>query len=190
MDYKRLGRAKRAISRAITLIKDSGVCQGLIYITTNDLNQAKKLIDKEVGRYKKETGYKKPDNTLPALKRKFDRVFSEYIRRKGAVLIDKLWYNKCITCGCMWEISGLDAGHFIGRQFTAVRWNEDNCRPQCRSCNRFEEGNKDKFRAALVNELGEQKVLLLESMKKRRKYSRPELLLLFKEYTNKVKEMK
>lgn len=40
-----------------------------------------------------------------------------------------------------------------------------NCNAQCRSCNRFDEGNIQGYRRGLITKYGEPTVLLLESMK-------------------------
>lgn len=121
------------------------------------------------------------------LKVKLDRVFSQYIR-----LRDMLQGNvfQCISCGRIKPISQADCGHYINRQHMATRFSEVNCNAQCRSCNRFDEGNMSGYRAGLVRKYGETKVVLLESMKNDvRKYSEFEYEALIKFYQGEIKKI-
>lgn len=121
------------------------------------------------------------------LKVKLDRVFSQYIR-----LRDMLPGNvfQCISCGRIKPISQADCGHYINRQHMATRFSEVNCNAQCRSCNRFDEGNMSGYRAGLVRKYGETKVVLLESMKNDvRKYSEFEYEALIKFYQGEIKKI-
>ena len=43
----------------------------------------------------------------------------------------------------------MHAGHFIGRQHMATRWNEENVNAQCVKCNTFNEGEKYRYGLAL-----------------------------------------
>lgn len=81
---------------------------------------------------------------------KLDRVFSKYIRTIGTVN----GVGRCISCGQLKPYEQLDCGHFIGRQYFGTRWSDVNCQTQCRFCNRFNEGEKDKFAAALIKKYG------------------------------------
>jgi len=75
---------------------------------------------------------KKP--TIKTLTKKLDTIFSEYIRRKDA---DKNGLVQCFTCGVIkyWKGEGIQCGHFISRSKKAIRWDENNAKPQCYSCN-------------------------------------------------------
>lgn len=99
----------------------------------------------------------------PNLKLKLDTVFSRYIRlrdaRKGGLV-------QCISCGRIIPFDQSDCGHYINRQHMATRYSEKNCNAQCRSCNRFDEGNIQGYRRGLIAKYGEPTVLLLESLKK------------------------
>ena len=121
------------------------------------------------------------------LKVKLDRVFSQYIR-----LRDMLPGNvfQCISCGKIKPINQADCGHYINRKHMATRYSEMNCNAQCRSCNRFDEGNMMGYRRNLVWRHGENKVLLLESMKyETRKYTEFEYKALIEHYKKEVKRL-
>lgn len=97
--------------------------------------------------------------SIPDLVKKLDEAFSVYIRGKHAVN----GYCACITCKKINDIEHTDAGHYISRKIKATRWDERNVWPQCRYCNRFLEGQKHLFRAALVEKLGQDEVEKLEA---------------------------
>lgn len=121
------------------------------------------------------------------LKEKLDRVFSQYIRVR-----DMLPGNvfQCISCGKIKPISQADCGHYINRQHMATRFSEVNCNAQCRSCNRFDEGNMSGYRMGLVRKYGETKVILLEAQKNDvRKYSDFEYEALIKHYQGEIKKI-
>ena len=124
---------------------------------------------------------KKPD-----LKAKLDKVFSEYIRKRDT----RNGVFKCISCGRIIPYEQADCGHYINRKHMATRFDEMNCNAQCRSCNRFDEGNMQGYRRGLVAEYGEQKVLILESKKNTtRKYSDFEYEVLIKHYKEEIKKL-
>ena len=102
-------------------------------------------------------------NNTSALKAKLDRVFSQYIRLRDMIGNTKTF--QCVSCGKIKPINQADCGHYINRQHMATRYSELNCNAQCRSCNRFDEGNMQGYRSHLVWKHGENQVLLLESMK-------------------------
>lgn len=112
--------------------------------------------------------------------------FSRYIRLKYS-------YNgvcKCITCGQFHGIKNMDAGHFLSRRFLSTLFDEDNCRPQCLKCNRYQQGRSYEFEVALISEIGIEKV---NELKAKAKEYQPESIDLYQEisekYHKKVNEM-
>lgn len=95
-------------------------------------------------------------------KKKLDKVFSIYIRQKGA---DSSGMNTCYTCGVRKHWKELQCGHWISRSYLATRFIEENCRPQCMQCNVFKDGCKDVFSLKLLKELGEKRLQELQRMK-------------------------
>lgn len=49
----------------------------------------------------------------------------------------------------------------------ATRWDEDNCRPQCKECNVFKHGNISVFKERLIKEKGHEWFECLERKAKR-----------------------
>lgn len=122
------------------------------------------------------------------LKAKLDREFSLYIRLRDTM---PNGYFRCISCGQIKPFEQADCGHYINRQHMATRFDEMNCNAQCRKCNRFMEGNIQGYRQGLLSKYGEQKVLILESMKGRtRKFSDFEYTELIKYYKAKNKQLR
>lgn len=79
-----------------------------------------------------------------------DRVFSLHIRNRGATF----GYNHCYTCPAYLPIEALQAGHFINRRYTNVRWHPLNVWPQCNRCNVELHGNIVKYENKLIAQYG------------------------------------
>lgn len=102
---------------------------------------------------------KKP--TTSQLKKKLDKVFSEYIRRKDA----KNEMAKCVTCGKIDHWENLQNGHYIPRGHLATRYREDNCHVQCVGCNVFKKGNYTAYSLYMLNKYGKEHLEELERQK-------------------------
>ena len=101
---------------------------------------------------------KERKKTKTQLRKIADKVFSEYIRRR-----DK---GKCYTCGKQDEIKKMQCGHFIPRQFLAVRYDEVNCHCQCYACNMLYNGQPGAFAVRLERDYGKGTVEMLEKTRK------------------------
>lgn len=128
---------------------------------------------------KKKTDYQK----------KLDEVFSQYIRLKFS---DARGYCKCISCGKVHFWKDIQNGHYMSRRHLATRWSEDNCRPQCVACNIFNQGAAQMYRRALVKEIGEQRVDLVEALShtSTHKFTEFEFRELIKHYEAEVRHLK
>lgn len=114
--------------------------------------------------------------------RKADEAFSLYIRTRDSQPYEGRAF-RCISCNRVLPIEQADCGHYVNRQHMSLRFNELNCHAQCRHCNRFMEGNIQDYRKGLIQKIGEQQVLLIESLKHvTNKISTFELELLAKHY--------
>ncbi len=97
----------------------------------------------------------------------------------------------CISCGRRLPYEQADCGHYINRKHMATRFSERNCNAQCRSCNRFDEGNIQGYRRGLVAKYGESAVLALESAKNQiNKISGFEYEIMIDYYRKEVKRLK
>ena len=119
--------------------------------------------------------------------RKLDEVFSKYIRLRD-MMQGRVF--RCISCGRVLPIEQADCGHYINRKHMATRFSERNCNAQCRSCNRFDEGNMSGYRAGLAKKRGETVVVLLESQRtENRKWEVWELKAAIEHYQREVKRL-
>jgi hypothetical protein len=93
---------------------------------------------------------KKP--SLKTLRRKADKIFSQYIRQRD--------FGVCCTCGKLFNWKEGDAGHYINRIHLGTRFDEHNCHFQCVACNRYRKPMAayaafmyNKYGADIINEL-------------------------------------
>lgn len=118
-----------------------------------------------------------------SLSKKIDTLDIEFSRFVRLLNADSNGEVKCYTCPRVEDWKEIENGHFIDRRHKALRFELDNCRPQCNGCNQFKSGNLKVYRANLVEELGEDKVAELEQKRfEIKKYSVPELDDLIKFY--------
>ena len=123
----------------------------------------------------------------PNLKTKLDRIFSEFIRLRDANLQG---FTVCISCGKIVPWKEADCGHFVNRSHMATRYHEKNCNAQCRSCNRYDEGNNIGYARGLIKKYGPDIIEELEVLKHQSSHLTDfEYQVLIKEYTQKVKQL-
>lgn len=127
---------------------------------------------------------KKKIKSLRTLKEKCNRVFSEYIRRKGA---DEGGTERCYTCEGLAHWKELQCGHGIPGRHNAVLFDEEICRPQCPRCNVFMGGRYHIFTTKLIKENGmewwEKK---LEGARRIVKYTRTDIEQLIETFKAKL----
>jgi len=73
---------------------------------------------------------------------------SDYIRER-----DK-W--TCITCGRTGNNKTIDAGHFLDRRYTDIKFNESNVHAQCVYCNKYLSGAWDKYLEKMKEKYGQE----------------------------------
>lgn len=126
----------------------------------------------------------------PALIRKLDKVFSEFIRLRDT----KAWnfqYGQCISCGRVLPWAKLQCGHYYSRIKMNTRFDEYNCNAECVSCNIYSADHLIGYRKNLVKKIGEKAVDMLDVRAHQTKnYSLFELQMLIKHYEEGVKKLK
>lgn len=117
-----------------------------------------------------------------------DKWFSYYIRLKFS---DKNGYCRCISCSKIYFWKDIQNGHYMSRRYMSTRFSEDNCRPQGVECNIFNQGAIQMYRRALVKEIGEQRVDLVEvrARQERKNWSIFELKQLVEYYKKEVEKL-
>ncbi len=117
---------------------------------------------------------------IRSLKKKLDAVFSKYIRYR-----DK---GQCYTCSYKNHPKKVQCGHFISRQYLAVRWDEVNCHAQCYACNMLYNGQPGAFATNLEAEYGVGTIARLEGRKREITLNIPYEALI-KEYAEKLEKV-
>lgn len=122
------------------------------------------------------------------LKTKLDRIFSEFIRLRDS---DENGYCRCISCNSIHHWKDMDAGHYVNRRHMSLRFDEKNVNAQCRSCNRFDEGNAIGYNHGLVEKYGDSVISYLNIKKFNFcQMGKVEYETLINCYQEKVKELK
>ena len=100
--------------------------------------------------------------TISKLKKKLDKIFSEYIRKRDS---DYKGNCKCISCGKEYPAFGgsTHAGHLFSRRYLSIRYDEKNVNSQCNYCNTFLNGNQILAARGVENKWGKGTVDELES---------------------------
>lgn len=80
-----------------------------------------------------------------------DGIVSKCVRLASA---DQSGLVHCVTCGEVYHWKDVDCGHFQKRGNLATRYNIKNLGPQCRDCNRFNDGENEKFAEFIDNFYG------------------------------------
>jgi 5-methylcytosine-specific restriction endonuclease McrA len=102
-------------------------------------------------------GNKRKFKTVSKLKKELDRVFSIYIRQRDN--------GQCFTCPKKDDYKKMQCGHFVPRQYLAVRWDERNCNCQCYACNMLYGGQGATYAIRLAQKYGQETVDYLESQR-------------------------
>ena len=124
----------------------------------------------------------------PKLIKELDVWFSRYIRLKYS---DNRGYCRCISCGKVYFWKEIQNGHYMSRRYMSTRFSEDNCRPQGVECNIFNQGAIQMYRRALIKEIGEQRVDLIEvrARQENKNWSLFELKQLIEYYKKEVDKL-
>lgn len=130
---------------------------------------------------------KDKQESVSELKKKLDKVFSEYIRRRNA---DENGMVKCFTSGKVMHWKEAHAGHFISRRHMGTRFDEINVQVQSVGENLFNQGNAPVFGKNIIEHFGiDAYEMLFVKMNAKCKYGKFELKMLIQEYTEKVKQL-
>lgn len=117
------------------------------------------------------------------------QTFSIYIRMRDA---DEDGYVKCITCPTRKHWRQMDAGHGIGRQHKATKFDEKNVAAQCKRCNGFNGGEQAIYKEEVEKRYGkgtwDKLVLKSRQTCKRGKVDIEEMTKYYKEQVEKLKK--
>lgn len=118
--------------------------------------------------------------TLGKEKAKAWKSFSLWVRNRNAVE----GMNECYTCGKIYSVKELQAGHFIEGRTNSILFHEDIVEPQCAKCNIWDKGNLTVYTFKKIKELGEDRVNELIQLKHQtRKYTIADYIEINAKYT-------
>lgn len=135
---------------------------------------------------------KRKQSKVRTIKKKVWKIFSDYIRTRDCLRTTGLPdFGKCISCGRTIPKTLLQAGHFIPGRHNANLFYERGCHAQCYNCNINLKGNtliymdklKELYGEGIIEELRERNKKLLQ-------FTIPDLEILLKLYTRKLKFLK
>ncbi len=134
------------------------------------------------------------DKSVRQLLKIATKHFNEYVRLRDA----PDGTGNCISCGRFLTVPSANAhaGHFYpGGNYPALKFDEDNCSLQCRSCNYYKSGNLHEYRKNLIEKIGAANVTQLDKTAElskaiRFKWNRFHLIEIIEEYKTKKKLLK
>lgn len=172
--------------------KKCGICKEL-FTPFNSLStcspacerdRLKKVAEKEFDKITKEMKKELNDKDPAFWSEKAQKICNQYIllRDKG---------KPCISCGNGNDVK-YDAGHYLSRGHSAaLRFNEFNIHRQCSAyCNVNNSGQSIRYRQALVNLYGEEKVLWLEGPHEMPRYRIDDYKRIYEEFKQKIKDLR
>lgn len=152
------------------IVRTFGLCPKCLYSWATSTDVGREWFAKQtqwkLAKNKKEERAKdrkvKDDLNDRGAMRLADMYFSRYVR----LFFSKNGYCTCFTCGTIVEIKEVQNGHYQKRVHKATRYEFNNCRPQCATCNGDvrHNGKQDVFRVNLVMQLGEEEVRRIEKL--------------------------
>lgn len=93
--------------------------------------------------------------------------FSKFIRLRDCLItMGSKEQGKCVTCGRVYSIKSLQAGHFQEGRGNAILFEEHNCHAQCYGCNIGKHGDQDNYGQILTKMYGLEEVERLRVLKR------------------------
>lgn len=112
---------------------------------------------------------------------KADLVFSRWVRQSWA---DDFGMVGCYTCDVVLPWKSMQCGHFVTRSQLWTRFDKDNARPQCPTCNVTKRGNLEVYENRLIAEIGKGRVGKLKQTNLNFKMDKSYLEAVIKKHKN------
>lgn len=114
------------------------------------------------------------------LEDKLWKEFSIFIRNRDS---NEEGFGSCFTCGRWIHWTKGDCGHGIPRQHKATKYNERNNHLQCKNCNGFQGGKREKYKKEMDKRYGAGQWDMMEmSSKQRCSWGEFEIKALYEHY--------
>jgi hypothetical protein len=126
--------------------------------------------------------------SVRVLKKRADTLYSEIVRRRAR---NSVGMCKCCSCLKWFHWTNMDAGHYVSRNHNSLRYDDRNVHPQCRKCNRFQEGNKAGYTLYLQSKYGPQVIADLNNEQNViTRFQVSELQEMIKNYNAELRELR
>lgn len=145
--------------------------------------------------YARSQQQKKQNKTNRIAKKEFnenDRKYLLELAQKTVNTFIRMRDGKnCISCGKSGDTGAWHAGHFKAQGGnSALRFDENNIHVQCYRCNVELSSNQSGYRPALIEKIGIDEVIRLETTKNTKLWTVDELKDIIKTYKQKIKDIK
>ena len=100
--------------------------------------------------------------------KRLDALTSMYVRYGGAWLVDGVFVNRCVSCGKVYPVTAIDAGHFIARECIQLRFDFSNVHCECKNCNAWDEHHMIGYRDFIIRAHGGDVLTRLMDIKQKR----------------------
>ena len=118
---------------------------------------------------------KKKEPTITVQKKKLWPVFSRYIRMRDCLATTKsITHGKCCTCGRLYPIGKLQAGHFIPGRQDSVLFEPTCVHAQCYRCNVQRQGEWVKYFRFMEEKYGQAEIFRLMALSEEVRLITPE----------------
>lgn len=123
--------------------------------------------------------------SVSQLKKKADKYYSQYVRMRDS---DENGVAECITCGVKKHYKQMQAGHFVSRKVSLLRFLDENVNAQCVGCNMFKAGEQYQYSKAVDLKYGDGTAEELFSQRfTTHKFTNEELESIIKEAKEQIK---
>lgn len=130
----------------------------------------------------------KTKKTVSQLKKDADKYFSQAIRLRDSEPIGGEYVAECITCGAQKHYKQMQAGHFVSRKVSLLRYDDQNVNAQCVGCNVFKYGEQYAYSRALDDKYGDGTAKSLHDQRhSTHKFTRDELEQIIEESKAQIK---
>lgn len=93
---------------------------------------------------------------LQKAKEKAWKWFSLFVRLRDCYrTTGGITHGKCCTCGNLYPIEKLQAGHFVPGRTNALLFREKGCHCQCQRCNLFRHGSIHEYWDFMLDQYGQ-----------------------------------
>lgn len=183
---KQIEKSKLAKQKSIEKLKSKEIDIESFKVK-NVAIKPKKIVksQKELEKEKKKKLAIKAEKDRLKRKAKREEITVKKVDQLQSKVIRSVYPLVCSTCGFKGELKDFHNGHVFSRKFIIIRFNPQNCAPQCPKCNIFGNGEQYLFSKFVEQFHGEGTMDKLHSLlQSKEKISKPEREAIYKVYQN------